>query len=285
MADKSFEDKFIAFVDLIGFKALIEQAERSEGRSLDEVREVLRELARQESKDFFKKHGPMICPYSACIHNHLSFQITQVGGCAVISAEVSPAGIINLIDHCRRAAIRLLNRGVMVRGYIMRGYVVHDDTTLIKPGHQNAGTKEEGVTAFKKRADENGTPFMEVEQAVFRYIENQDNACVRGMFSRMVASDWGVSALFPFRRLSHSFFIGGFGLRPFNPEKEKQNNAMVRLNIRMLIERVNRHVARDNPSALRKTRHYVAALEEQLRACDLTDGMIDRLFYPIVLKT
>jgi hypothetical protein len=285
MGNGSFEDKFIAFIDVMGFKSMIEQAERGKGRSLVEIKEILRELARHKSKEFFEKHGPQICPCSPRVDNHLSFQITQVSDCAIISSEVSPAGVINLVNHCWGAAIMLLTKGVMVRGYITRGSVVHDDTTLLGSGYQNAYAQEAGVTAFKKEASEKGTPFVEIDRAVVEYIENQEDACVKEMFSRMVASDGEViTALYPFKRLGHSFAIGGLGVPPFNPEKEKRSNDIVRQNIRKLIEGVNQYVAIDNEAALGKTRHYVAALEEQLRACDQTDEMIDWLSSPISRK-
>jgi hypothetical protein len=89
-----------------------------------------------------------------------------------------------------------------------------------------------------------------------------------------------VTALYPFKRLGHSFVIGGFGVPPFDPAKEKRNNDIVRQNLRGLIERLNRNVSHDNAAALRKTRHYIAALEEQLRVCDQTDDMIDSLCRP-----
>ena len=70
------------------------------------------------------------------------------------------------------------------------------------------------MTAFKKEADEKGTPFVEVGPEVVDYIKNQDDKCVREMFSRMVAGDGEVTALYPFKRLGHSFAIGGLGLPP-----------------------------------------------------------------------
>lgn len=272
-----FEDRFIAFIDVMGFKSMIEQAERGLGRSVGEIKEILGELAHPESKAFFIKHGPKICPCSPRVDDHLSFQVTQISDCAIISAEVSPAGLINLVSHCWGAAVMLLVKGVMVRGYITRGNIAHDDTTLLGTGYQTAYTKEAGVTAFKKEADELGTPFVEVDPAVVDYVARQDDSCVKEMFNRMVATDGDVTALYPFKQLSHSFLVSGFGVDRFSPEKEKQNNEMVRQTIRNLIQRVNQYLEPDNAAAQRKTRHYVTALEKQLVVCDQTDEMIDLL--------
>jgi hypothetical protein len=85
MTDTAFQDRFIAFIDVMGFKDMIEQAEQGEGRSVDEIREILETLANHKSKSFFQKHGPQLCPCSPRIDNHLAFEITQVSDCAIVS--------------------------------------------------------------------------------------------------------------------------------------------------------------------------------------------------------
>ncbi len=88
-----------------------------------------------------------------------------------------------------------------------------------------------------------------------------------------------VTAIFPFKRLSHSFAIGGFE-QTLDPEKEKQSNQVLRSLIEEFKERVMSFVDHTNPDAVQKTKHYVAALNAQLEVCDKTDEMIDALFTP-----
>lgn len=88
---------------------------------------------------------------------------------------------------------------------------------------------EAGVEAFKQSADEKGTPFVEIDPLVVKYIDEETDACVKEMFNRMIKRDGESVALYPFSRLSHLFGIGGiFG--DFNPEKEKKANQKLRGN-------------------------------------------------------
>jgi len=275
-----FKEKFIAFVDVLGFKAMVEAAENGTGRSLPEIREILSELGTEKDKQHFEKYGPTTCPHSRCLQRNLDFQLTQVSDCVVASAEVSPAGLINLVHHCWGAAITLLSKGVMVRGYITRGKIHHDGSTFMGTGYHEAFQREAGVAAFKKEADEKGTPFIEVDASVTAYAEEQGDECVRKLFDRMVKSDGQTTALFPFQRLAHSFMIGGFGRPPFDPEKEKASNDNVRKTITRLMERVTQYVDPNNARALKKAKYYLSALNEQLEVCNRTDAMIDLLGQP-----
>lgn len=280
METAAFEDKFIAFIDIIGFKNMVEGAEQGTGRSTKEIFAIQSELEGKKSKEFILESGPRVCPNSQRVQKDLSFEITQISDCAIISVEVSPAGAINLIDHCWGRVLMLLTQGILVRGYITRGTIIHRGNRLLGTGYQNAYQQEAVVTAFKKEVDEKGTPFVEIDPAVVSYISKANDACVNGVFNRLVKSDGNVTAIYPFKSLSHSFSIGGFGSSEFDPEKEKSSNDSLRSVIINLIEQVNKYVHPENELAVRKIRHYVAALELQLQECDTTDEMIDRLTSP-----
>lgn len=275
-----FKDKFVAFVDILGFKQMVEAAENGEGRGLAELRELQADLGHAHGAASIRKHGPRICPASPRIAQDLDFQATQISDCVVVSAEVSPAGAIALVNHCWGAAITLLTKGVLVRGYITRGRIFHDGYDVIGTGYQSAYDRERGVTAFRRNADERGTPFVEVDRAVCEYVDQQGDACVREMFGRSVKHDGEVTALFPFKRLNHSFSIGGYGRPHFDPEREKQSNDTVRKNLHLLKDRLLRYVQPDDEQAMVKVRHYLHALDGQLKQCDRTDELIDKLAGP-----
>src|ERR1700742_680913 len=100
MGEPQFKDKFVGFVDVLGFKSMIEAAEQGKGRSLEEIQALLDELGRTRSKEFFAQYGPQICPRSTCVRKDLDFEITQVSDSAIVSSEVSPAGVINIVNLC-----------------------------------------------------------------------------------------------------------------------------------------------------------------------------------------
>lgn len=274
-----FKEKFVAYIDILGFKRLVEDAEAGRGLPLTQLTKLLESFGSAEKRDKYEKSGPSCCPQSQFLEQNIDFRLTQISDCAIVSAEVSPAGAINLIDHCWGVVFEFLQHGIMCRGYITRGCIHHTATQLIGTGFQNAYEAERQVSLFKREADERGTPFVEVDRAVCDYINDCEDACVKKMFSRMTKSDGDGIALFPFKRLSHSFLIGGFG-KQFDPDKEKQSNQNLRQWLLTFRDRVMSYVDSSNPDAVRKSRHYVGALNAQLEMCDRTDEMIDKLCAP-----
>lgn len=268
-----FEDRFVAFIDILGFKEMVRAAERGATPTLDELLEMTRDLGGKASAS--------LCPQAPRMTKDAGLQVTQISDCAIVSGEVSPAGAINVVGHCWGSVISLMAKGVMCRGYITRGAVYHRDGQVLGSGYMAAFEAERSVSAFKKVADERGTPFVEVDQVLIDYIANCGDKCVKMMFERQIATDGTSTALFPFKRLSHSFIIGGLGYPRFDPKKEKLANDQLRRNIRTFIERVEVRVDRSNASAVRKADHYVSALQAQLEQCDKTDEMIDKLCEPV----
>lgn len=273
-----FRDKFIGYVDILGWKALVNAAESGTGMPLSLLLETLTVLGTQDDSAKIEKYGPIICPESTYIQRNLDFKLTQISDSLVVSSEVSPAGVINLIGHCWGAIIELLTKGIMCRGYITRGSIYHTDAQFIGSGYQEAYRNEDQVTAFKRKADEKGTPFVEIDTVVCDYVRDHGDSCVTEMFSRYVKDDGTVKALFPFQRLQHSFIIGDCFGHKFNPEKERRSNENMRSMIEKMKERVMALTDQSKPNAVSKAEHYIAALDAQLEeVCNKTDEMLDML--------
>jgi hypothetical protein len=274
-----FKDKFIAYIDVLGFKSLVAAAEDGSGLPLTELVELLSLLGKGTERARFEAHGPSTCPEAPYIERHLDFRVIQISDCAIVSAEVSPAGAINLVSHCWGAVIELLAKGIMCRGYIKRGRVFHTDRNVIGSGYQAAFAAESQVSAFGREADERGTPYVEVDPEIVQYVESQPDACVKMMFGRMVKSDGTATVLFPFQRLHHSFIVAGQGHR-FDAAKERASNQNLRVFIGRMKERVLSFVDPSTASAVAKAKHYLSALDSQLDACDRTDEVINKLDSP-----
>ena len=266
-----FKDKFIGFIDILGFKNLVNSAECDNGISLPDLLKITKKLGSSEDRNNLIKYGPTVCPQSSLLKRNLDFRITQISDCVVISAEISPAGVINLIGHGWKAVIKLLQDGIMCRGYITRGMIHHTDAQLVGSGYQKAYAKEKEVAAFKHEADERGTPFVEVDPVVCNYVKNSGDECVKKMFSRFVKEDKEITALFPFKMLSHSFAIRN----NLDPEKERKSNENIRKGIKNLKKQIMEYVNESNPIAVKKAQHYIDALNFQLEVCDKTDEFID----------
>ncbi len=269
-----YREKFIGFIDVLGFKQLVKASENGSGMSLQELMNLLENLGSREDVVKFKNLGFTLCPESRYIHKDLDFQLTQISDCVIVSSEISPAGVINLISHCSSAIIGLLSKGIMCRGYITKGMIYHTETQIIGSGYQEAYKKESEVAVFKKSADERGTPFVEIDSIVCDYIKETDDNCVLKMFNRFVKNDEQITVLFPFQMFSHSFIIAGLGVE-FDLQKEKQSNENLRLLIQDLKKRVMEFVDGSNLKAKAKAEFYISALETQLTICDEMDEFID----------
>jgi hypothetical protein len=279
-SDFKFKDKFIAYIDILGWKSFVEEAEVEANRmSLHVLIELLDKLGSQQRRNDLARYGPTICPNSKYLQRDLDFQLAQAYDCVVVSSEISPAGAINLITHCWSIAMALLGRGFMCRGYITRGTIFHTEKYCIGTGHQKAIDREKKVSAFKRKADEDGTPFVEVDKSVCDYIERCDDACVNKIFAGHVKSDGDLVALFPIQRLAHQFIIAGYGKTCDLGEEKRANNEM-RLLLGTLRDRVMTYVDKSNARAVEKSEHYITALDEQLRVCDFIDETIAKLGSP-----
>jgi hypothetical protein len=279
MANIQFKEKFIAFIDVLGFKNMVKAAEAGTGMPLEKLLEVLDTLGAPEERERLTKHGPSLCPQTKYVQRDLDFRITQVSDCVVISAEISPSGVANLTCTCWGIVMGLLRSGIMCRGYITQGLIFHTDRQVVGSGYQKALDNERNVSAFKREANERGTPFVEVDRAVCDYVKQSDDWCTKEMFGRFVKDDGIVVALFPFKKLSHSFIVAGWGHK-CNPEEEKRNVQNMRLIIARIKELVLSFVDPSNADAVKKAQHYIRALDAQLVVCDQTDDLLNRLPSP-----
>lgn len=281
MSDMEFKDKFIGFVDILGWKEMVKAAEAGTGMSLADLLELQKALGTSDDRNRVEKYGPMTCPKSAYVQRDLDFQLTQISDCVIISSEISPAGVINLVSHCWGAVIKLLTKGIMCRGYITRGPMYHTNKhEIIGSGYQEALDKENKVSVFKRNADERGTPFVEVDQSVCDYVRDYGDPCVKEMFSRYINHDGSVTALFPFQRLQHSFIIGDSFGHKYDPEEERQSNAHMRSMIEKMKDRVMSLTDQSRSDAVSKAEHYIAALDAQIEVCKQADEMIVMLETP-----
>ena len=56
------------------------------------------------------------CPEAPSLSPDLDFALTRQFDTVVVSAEISPAGVINVLAHCWIAALKLMGKGLMTRG-------------------------------------------------------------------------------------------------------------------------------------------------------------------------
>jgi hypothetical protein len=259
----------------MGFEALV-RASDSDPLAVAQIVELQNDLHCKDIAGVLATRGPMICPCAPWLEKSLDFQVTQVSDSLLVSAEVSPAGLINLLNQCFVAVFRLLQKGHMCRGYVKRGIIYHDKDRFIGSGFIDAYGKEKLVSIFKRDDDDVGTPFVEIDPEVVAYVKACGDDCVKKIFDRMTKSDGEMTAIFPFKRLGHSFLIAAPGMS-FDAEKERKSVNVVRTWIRDFKRDIAKHIDPTNKKAIRKSEHYLNALDAQLSNCDVTDKMIGTL--------
>lgn len=195
-----FSEKVIAFADILGFSDMVNGASDAD---LPGLLGLMKELG--APLDAARFYGvPPMCPCAPRLSDTLDFSITQVSDCIVISAEKSPAGVINLVNYCFGIAVRFLQRQMMVRGAIVIGRIFHQGMTIVGEGYQRAVAGEKAVRAFAKNANAEGGPFIEVGPDVIKYIAEQPDKCVRTMFEGSTHTDGSLVTIYPFHALATS---------------------------------------------------------------------------------
>ena len=278
ISEPKFREKFIAFVDILGFSSKVESVEKGDG-TLSTLLQHCSKLEQPLHAQEISNNGPMICPESRYKCRTLDYVVTQISDCVVISSEVSPAGIINLIHHVSASIFALFTRGMMVRGYVTRGSICHNDKHCVGTGYQRAFNREKSIQAFCTSDDDVGTPFVEVDPTVLRYIRSETDSCVRTMFDKLVKEDQvhEVTVLFPFRHL-----IDVVGGNIGNPEKCRNSISIIRTSLRTFGERLESQSPSSEPSANRKAKYYREIIDELLAECDRIESFVELLKQPEV---
>ncbi|MCC8937426.1 hypothetical protein H8A99_13320 [Bradyrhizobium sp. Arg68] len=266
-----FKDKFIAFVDILGFKNMVTEAEAGRGMPLQAIIAATKDLGSRADREDMKKHGPRLCPGSTRLAPDIDFQITQISDCVVVSTETSPAGALGVVSHCWQACLALLSKGLMCRGFITRGRIFHTEDQFIGSGYHAALDGEKAVSIFRLQPDESRTPFIEVDPAVALYVKEHGDQCVRKMFDRFTESSGGLTAVFPFKRLNQSFMIND----NFNADRELESLNNIRDWIREMKDKIAAGTTYADPSAVSKAAQYNRMLDAQLVACDKTELRIE----------
>ena len=113
---EEYKEKFIAFLDILGYSKLVEESENGSGLPTDELLKLASMLGAPDARNRFAERGHSVCPHSRSAARDLDLESTQITDCAVLSAEVSPAGAINLVNLSWTAVLGLLTNGLLCRG-------------------------------------------------------------------------------------------------------------------------------------------------------------------------
>lgn len=260
-----FEDRFVAFIDILGFKGMVAAAERDGGVALADILALVDRLDLSNFESSLRR-GECVCPGSARIDPNGGFVATQASDCVVISTEVSPFGVAQMIAACWRVSVGLLGFGALCRGFLTRGSLFHTKTRLVGTAYQRAYQQERLVSVFARSQAEHGTPYVAIDPAVTTYINTSTDDCVVGRYRFCTQSDGESDAFFPFRAYEQSFVMGGPYSKFVNYHRLKAGEPLLRNDIEMIKEQLWQGVDRSDARVVQKVEHYAAALDRQVAA-------------------
>lgn len=276
-SEKTFREKLIAFIDILGFKAKVEAAESGSETDLARLLEQCSKLGQASLVETIRQRGPTVCPGSRHAERTLDYAVTQMSDSALISVEVSPGGVVSLLQHVWASVQELMTEGSMVRGYVCRGSIYHDGKQFLGTGYQNAVEQEKQVRAFRMAADKSATPFVEIDSAVVEYVKNETDWCVREMFGRMTTSDaGGITVVYPVKRLSAVAGSGG------NLEQCERNLRVVIGWIKSYLGKLESQSPERDRAANAKAKYYRRFLNEELGKCERMRASLRSLHAPAV---
>nr|WP_319393341.1 hypothetical protein [uncultured Desulfobacter sp.] len=263
-----YKEKIIGFVDILGWKNLVERSEENLDVTLNDLLSYVNAFKTSKTAAGTANYEHTICPHSKRLNNNLDFQKTQVSDCAILSCEKSPAGVIALLKECNAISYNLLCKGIMCRGYVTVGKVLHTEgNILVGTGYQHALNMEK----------EFGLPFVGIDSKVDEYIEKHTDQCVQKIYSNLILKDKNFISLFPFRNISDSFIIGSFMGIPFDTDKYRDSNQKNRIFIEKAITLLIKHTNINKNKAVEKTKIYIQELIKELLGCQETDLLLDQL--------
>ena len=126
-SETEYKERYAAFLDLLGFKVLVEAAERdaNERERLEEALALLRQ--------------------TLCNYPRLGYRFTCFSDCIVITSDATPEALWDIFHSVATLTRNLLQFDVLVRGGITRGGALHSP-------HSVYGTAVSRAAAIEKDA-------------------------------------------------------------------------------------------------------------------------------------
>jgi hypothetical protein len=226
-----YEERYCAFVDILGFRELIANISRGI-------------VAPSTVKDALKI---VHVPYrNHDAHERVDLKFQSISDAVCISTACSMGGIAELFTSLRQLNLQLLEQGMFARGAVVRGQLYHDDEMVFGDALVQAYLLERDVARFP-RIVVSGRVADEIFEAAKKLPLN---------FGDMVRqSDDGPHFVHLFKYLV-------IGLNVLAPDKELQRVNMCNRIAEQVQARFD--ASRDNPSHFEKVRWFAQYWNESI---------------------
>jgi hypothetical protein len=258
-----YEDRIIAFVDILGFRDMLTEMDRSP-EIFSTVKSALysvmyEELAvryGEDDPDAFKSTYDILDPdQEAADSDTTGAQMTAFSDCFLISEKIER--LPYLIARVHRLAFRLLLKGIVTRGGIVRGRIHHDARVAFGPGLVEAYRRETTVALYPRIVVDSdvASTFQSIE------ADRLDHASLishggRSLLARDIDGSWFIN---PFVIVIERVKNLGFGA--YTPLWERYFQRVRD----QLVGRLQFELDRGEPAFIAKIRWLVYHFNENLR--------------------
>jgi hypothetical protein len=170
MTIDNYKHKFVAFIDILGFKALVENIEGKAKTYDSDFKKVFSALnfLDNESTSSDGNHDLPVYDLSdqGLIERELGNPvITYVSDCAVVSTDGTFDGFKGLCNKLTKFSTDLAADGIFLRGAVTYGKVFHTGRILFGTGYQNA---------FKLETTKAINPRIIIDDSVLEFLRSYD---------------------------------------------------------------------------------------------------------------
>lgn len=131
-APDNYKQKYVAFIDILGFSDMVEVGDASPSARID----ILRAL--------------QLLQDSLCEDKSIEMKLRHFSDCVVLSAVRNPSGLLEMLISIDLLTSNLLQYDVLVRGGLSVGGIHHDDDILFGIGVNRSYTLEHHKAVFPR---------------------------------------------------------------------------------------------------------------------------------------
>ncbi|MBW8036232.1 MAG: hypothetical protein FVQ79_11525 [Planctomycetes bacterium] len=141
-----YEERYVAFIDILGFKELVKRAEK-DATLLGRLTSILEE---QEMYSKIEKHFDATSKVDSSDYYRNMFRISTFSDNIVMSAKTDLNGLGLITILSAQICNRLLHQGVFTRGAISKGKLIHTNTIVLGNGLINAYNLEKSAAIYPR---------------------------------------------------------------------------------------------------------------------------------------
>lgn len=141
-----YEERYISFLDILGFSSLIERTEKDEVL-LERLVSVLKEQEMYTSLSEYMDSSSLNDPEGFFLN---MFRMSTFSDSIVISTQANLLGLGLISTMTAIICNRLLHQGVFTRGAISKGNIIHTNSVVLGPGLINTYNLENKAAIYPR---------------------------------------------------------------------------------------------------------------------------------------